>query len=609
MSEILVHSPPALPPSVSTERVAWRLTVWIAGTFSVLVGLGLLAGHWSARLDDPLHSPQLKEYKENLRANPADEPLKNQIRELDLSLRQRYFRQLSHKTSGSYLLIAGVVICVFAVNRLARIQRQPPRPAPASAAPQNTPFAVWSRWAVGAAGAIIASGLFLVSLGSPSAIPRGTAELDKLLGAETLASEAPSPGETLATGGHPQPTSGAPDAASVEELSQNWPRFRGPGGNGISPFTNAPTTWDAKTGAGVAWKTGVPAVGFNSPITWGGKVFISGGDAAKREVFCLDSKTGELRWRQAVANVPGSPAKLPEIPETTGFAASTMASDGRRLYVIFANGDVAALTFEGKVVWSKGFGPLKNPYGHAISLATWRDRLILQLDQGDNDEGKSKLYALDGKTGQTLWQQPRKVGASWASPIVIEAAGKAQIITLAVPWVIAYSANDGAELWRVECLNGEITPSPVFAAGLVIVASPSEKLLAIRPDGQGDVTKTQVAWTNEDNVPDVTSPIGNSELVFSVTTSGLVTCFDAKDGKKQWEHDLELECHASPCLAGNRLYILTQKGAMVVVEAARQYKEIARSDLPDAFHASPAFAADRVFLRGVTNVWCVGSKP
>ena len=308
-------------------------------------------------------------------------------------------------------------------------------------------------------------------------------------------------------------------------------------------------------------------------------------------------------------NVPGSPAKLPEIPETTGFAAATMATDGRRLYVIFGNGDVAALTFDGKVVWSKSFGPLKNPYGHATSLATWQGRLILQLDQGDNDEGKSKLYALDGRTGQTLWQQARKVGASWASPIVIEAAGKAQIIALAVPWVISYAAADGAELWRVECLNGEITPSPVFAAGMVIVASPSEKLLAIRPDGQGDVSKTHVAWGAEDNVPDVTSPIGNSDLIFTVTTAGLVTCYDAKDGKKQWEHDLEMECHASPSLAGDRLYVLAQKGVMVVMAAGRQYQEIARSELPDAFHASPAFAPERIFMRGVTNIWCLGAKP
>jgi hypothetical protein len=130
--------------------------------------------------------------------------------------------------------------------------------------------------------------------------------------------------------------------------------------------------------------------------------------------------------------------------------------------------------------------------------------------------------------------------------------------------------------------------------------------MAIRPDGQGDVTKTHVVWTSEDNVPDVTSPTCNGELVFAVTTSGMLTCLDAKDGKKQWDHDYEMEFHASPSLAAGRLYLLSQKGTALVVAAAREFKELFRIEMGDAFHASPAFAQDRIFLRGVTNVWCLG---
>ena len=253
---------------------------------------------------------------------------------------------------------------------------------------------------------------------------------------------------------------------------QNWPGFRGPGGGGVSPLTNVPAAWDPQTGAGIAWKVPSPTSGFGSPIVWGDRVFLSGGDARKREVVCLDSKTGQVVWRQPVTNVPGAPAQPADVPDSTGYAAATMATDGRRVYVFFANGDCAAFTLEGKPAWSKSFGPLKNPYGHATSLTTWRDRLIVQLDQGDSDDNKSKLYALDGRTGQIVWQRPRKAGASWATPIVFEAAGKAQMITLAVPFIIAYSAADGAELWRVEGLNGEITPSPVFAGGLLIRRQP-----------------------------------------------------------------------------------------------------------------------------------------
>ena len=210
---------------------------------------------------------------------------------------------------------------------------------------------------------------------------------------------------------------------------------------------------------------------------------------------------------------------------------------------------------------------------------------------------------MDGRSGQIVWQQPRKVSSSWATPMVFEANGKAQVVALAVPWAIGYSAADGTELWRVECLNGEVLPSPVLAAGMLLVASPSEKLLAIRTDGQGDVTKTHVVWTAEDNIPDITSPVSNGDLVFTLTSSGILTAFEAKDAKKQWEHDFEMEFHASPGLAANRLYLFSQKGTAIVIEAERQFRELFRTEMDDSFHASPAFVQGGIILRGMTNLW------
>jgi outer membrane protein assembly factor BamB len=545
-----------------------------------------------------LKSPQLAELKERLRLSPADEQIKQNVRQLDLQLRQRYFRQLSRMGSGVYLLLGGVAVFILTFKQDARCQKKLPMPQPRPDAPElSVRSAARARWSVAASGTLIGALLFVLTLSLSSALPKRMAEMEKTVGA----GEAASAGEP-----HPTDQPKIADAASPQELMQNWPCFRGPGGGGVSPLTNVPASWDVKTGAGIAWKVLAPTSGFGSPIVWGDRVFLSGGDARKREVVCLDGKTGQILWRQPVANVPGAPAQPAEVPESTGYAAGTMATDGRRVYAFFANGDCAAFTLEGQPVWSKSFGALKNPYGHATSLTTWRDRLIVQLDQGDSEDNKSKLYALDGRTGQIVWQRPRKAGASWATPIVIEAAGKAQVITLAVPCVIAYAATDGTELWRVEGLNGEITPSPVFAGGLLFVASPSEKLMAIRPDGQGDVTKSHVAWTFEDSVPDVTSPLSNGELVFMVTTAGMLTCLDAKDGKKQWEHDYDMEFHASPSVAGGRLYLFSQKGTALVVEAARQFKEVSRTEMGDGIHASPAFAPDRIFLRGVTNVWCLG---
>jgi outer membrane protein assembly factor BamB len=352
----------------------------------------------------------------------------------------------------------------------------------------------------------------------------------------------------------------------------------------------------------------VPAAGFSSPVVWGDRVFLSGGDETKREVMCFDVPSGKLLWQSAVPKTDGSADGKAEVPDQCGMAAATVATDGLRVYAMFANGDLAAFNFDGSAAWSKLLAVPKNQYGHATSLLTWQDRVIVQFDQGEPDDKLSKLYAFDGATGAVVWEQPRAAGASWATPITFDAAGKSQIVTLSAPWVIAYAAKDGAELWRANFLDGEITPSPVFAGGTLFVVSPSNKLQAIRPDGQGDVTKTHLGWAAEDNIPDVTSPVSNGGLIFVVTSGGMLTCYDAKDGRKQWEHDFEEECNASPSIVGDKLVLITNKGTLVVVGAAREFQELSRSALGEKIFASPAFAHDRMFVRGMKHLICIAAK-
>lgn len=401
----------------------------------------------------------------------------------------------------------------------------------------------------------------------------------------------------------------AGDLPSPEEYRANWPRFRGPEGSGVSATANPPVTCDLQTRANIGWIADVPAQGFSSPVVWGDRVFLSGGDESKREVMAFDATSGKLVWEGIVPKTAGSPQNPPEVPEQCGMAASTVATDGRRIYAMFANGDLAAFDREGHVAWSKFLGFPKNQYGHATSLLTWQDRVIVQFDQGDAADGLSKLYAFDGATGKAAWEQPRPVGESWATPIVIEVEGQSQIITLAVPWVIAYAAKDGAEIWRADCLDGEVTPSPVFAGGTLFVVSPSLKLQAIRPDGHGDVTKTHLGWEIENGAPDVTSPVSNGDLVFILDSNGLLSCYDAKDGAKQWDHDFSEECHASPSIAGHTLYVITQKGKLIAVDVAREFKELGRSPLGEQVFASPAFAKGKMFVRGAKHLICIETKP
>ncbi len=569
----------------------WLLTAVVSGLFCLAVFGAMVFDRFRIAAGDPLKSAQMTALKEKLSATPMDEQLKTQIRELDLQLRRHYFDHLSLNNAGAWLLFAGLVLAVLSAKRAAQLRKLPHLPQPGHhAGDASARAAQWARWGVGAAGAITLAGFLAFTLTTSSALPSRPSELAKLLGG----------GE----GGE----ANANDFPSLTELQANWPRFRGWDGSGVATATNAPLQWDVTSGAGVLWKTPVPAPGFNSPIVWGNRVFLSGTEAEKREVFCFDADSGQILWQRPVQNVPGSPAKLPEIPESTGFAAATMATDGRRVYAIFGNGDLAAFTLDGAPAWARNIGVPKNAHGHAASLAFWQGRLIVQLDQGEGSGGLSRLYALDGATGREVWQRSRPVPSSWATPIVIEAAGKTQIITLGVPWVIAYSVADGNELWRAEALDGEVTPSPIFAGGFVFVVSPNIKLAALRPDGQGDVSKTHVAWFAEDNVPDITSPVGNGELVFTLSTSGLLTCYDVKDGKKLWEQDFVMECHASPTIVGNRLYAITTKGTVIAVEAGRQFKELARMEMGEKIFASPAVVRDRIFIRGAKHLFGIGAK-
>jgi outer membrane protein assembly factor BamB len=563
---------------------SWRLAAWISAGFSLLVGLILIGNFAISKRDDPLRSIQLKELKQKLQATPANEEVKQQIRKLDLKLREKYFKHLAQMRVGSYLLAGGVAIFLITAARAFRIQKALPG-SESLLITSSRAFIAKARWSVIAASGAVAGLLLVLSLGHSRAVPK--------LPDNDLASR---------RGGPPT----VADYASTEEIAANWPRFLGPNGNGFSRLASAPTNWDVKSGNGIAWRIPAPAVGFNSPIVWKDRVFLSGGDAIERSVFCLDRRSGQVLWQKAIAKASATGASAPEVSESTGYAASSMVTDGKRVFVIFATGDLAALDLNGAIAWSKCLAPLKNSYGHASSLLTWKGRLFAQVDQGESEQAKSRLYAFDGRTGEVLWQQVRRVGSSWSTPTLVENGGKMQIVATAVPRVNAYAADTGAELWQVEGINGEVTPSLVAFGELVFAVSPSEKLMAIRANGTGDVTKTHIAWSSEDFVPDISSPATDGELLFTLSTGGLVTCYDVKDGKKLWDHDYDSEFHASPAIAGRNVYLFSLKGHAVVVEAARQFKEVFRTEMPDTFISSPAFAQENVFLRGATNVWCVG---
>ncbi len=537
---------------------------------------------------DPKRAEELEVLKIEIRDNPDDEHLLSRIRrlylqirqdrihQLDLQIRQVRMRRWDFSQRGSFLLLGSVVVLLIGVKSASAYKKKLPAPQPQpDKRDEQVRKAIWARWAVTVA---------TVTLGSTALFLATRPRID-FSAADMQVTSYPSP----------------------DEISKNWPRFRGPGGLGTSAYTNVPANWNGRTREGIIWKSKVPLPGHNSPIVWDDRVFVTGANKNTREVYCFDALSGKLLWKRGVMNVPQGSAEPIEVMEDTGYAAPTAVTDGRRVCAIFATGDVGCFDFDGRKVWAKNLGTPDSAYGYASSLAMYRNLLLIQYDQGGAEDEKSKLIALDTFTGRTVWETKRPVPNSWSSPIVVEVAAGPQIIACGDPWVIAYDPN-GAELWRANCLSGEIAPSPIYATEMVFAVEPYTTLVAIRPDGRGDVTQTHIAWKIDEGTPDISCPVSNGEFIFLLTTEGLLTCYKTDDGAKLWEHDLQQNFLASPSLVGDRLYMLSEKGVMHIAEVGTEYKELAKCELGEECFASPAFMDGRIYIRGKDNLYCIGSN-
>jgi len=275
-----------------------------------------------------------------------------------------------------------------------------------------------------------------------------------------------------------------------------------------------------------------PLPGHNSPIVWGDRIFLSGATADKEEVYCFSADKGELLWTKPVAG-PVHGADL-TLSEDTGYAPSTLATDGRRVFAMFPTGDLAALNFQGKKLWSMNLGKPKNTYGLAASLVTFQNRLIVQFDQGiDPDEGKSSLIAFDGPTGKKLWSTARAVSASWTSPIVIYPPNlPPQIITAAKPLVASYDANTGQELWHADELTGDVAPSPAYAGDRVFAAEEASQLVSLKLGGKGDIANSPGHWTATDGLPDIISPLATDKIRAAYDVGGVAYLLRRRHGKQ-----------------------------------------------------------------------------
>ena len=415
--------------------------------------------------------------------------------------------------------------------------------------------------------------------------------------------------------------------------AENWPQWRGPLFNGSSSEKNLPETWTKET---VKWTAPLPGPSGATPAVWGDSIFVSSPDAQKNLLLlCLDRKDGKVRWQKQLATGDLTVGR-------GNMASPSPVTDGKSVFVLYGTGDLAALDFDGNIQWQRNLGADYGRFAimwlYGSSPLLFDGKLYVQVLQrnpvpnnypalaGGDPARESYLLALDPATGKTLWKTARPTDAkmesaeSYATPVpAIGADGKAQLLLVGGNCLTGHDPATGAELWRGYGLNpkdGEwmrIVASPVGAAGLAIACGPKkEPMLAFRTDGKGDITATGLAWKNEERkTPDVCTPAFDGQRLYVVDGDGhTLSAFDPKTGERKWSGELpdRTIIRSSPTVADGKIYIVNEKGTVMVCAAGEEFKVLATIPMGDAegTRASLVVSGGQLFLRTTQALYCVG---
>ncbi|GHT46502.1 hypothetical protein FACS189454_07740 [Planctomycetales bacterium] len=544
--------------------------------------------------------------------------LQEQVRQLDQKLRNDFFQRRSVIARTAPFLLALAIVFFVSTRTCGVLKRSLPQETTAAQQNQKNSRPYFGVLALAVLFVGLAAGLLLMP--NPP-IEQRLALNQKLNAAQDSQNEnelqpvgANTTSETTAVSQTNAPT----DPALI------WSSFRN--GNGIAVSDKPPLKWDAAKDENIAWKTPVPLPGKSSPVLWGAKLFLTGADEKTQHVYCFDTENGKLVWTADVSKQTGAA----KVSEDTGLAAPTPATDGQRVFAMFANGELVAVDFSGKEVWRKSFGVPESSYGYAASPALYQNKVIVQYDVGDGSGAKSKIVALDCKSGKSVWETPREIPNSWSSPIVAKIGGTDQIITCGDPFAIAYNPNDGKEIWRCKCLSGDVGPSPIVSGNVVFTANQSPRSTAIDATGSGDVSKTHILWQGANALPDTPSPFAAAGLFFTLDSGGYLTAYNPEKVEnkkaKYWELEIgggEMSFYSSPLCAGNLVYVFsktedTPKAFVIDLSKAKTGDDGALSEectkemivgvnpMSEPCVSSPAIVNNRLYIRGTQTLFCIG---
>jgi outer membrane protein assembly factor BamB len=400
-------------------------------------------------------------------------------------------------------------------------------------------------------------------------------------------------------------------------FAENWPMWRGPRGDGTSSEEKLPTTWNETEN--IAWKVEIPGEGHASPIVWEDRVFVTSClPDGQRVLLCLNRLNGETLWQQTVITT-----ELENIHKLNSRASSTPATDGKFVYATFLepSGEkklfkddryitpgqivLAAYDFAGKQQWLVRIGEFSSIHGFSSPPVLWEDRVLIN---GDHD-GESYLMALNKTTGETLWKTPRENHTrSYSTPIVREIAGRPQMMLAGNMCVASYDPRDGSRQWIIDGPTEQFVASVVYNGEFLFLTGgyPDHHMLAVRPDGSGNVTETHIAWRTTDSASYVPSPIAAEKYFLVVSDAGIASPFDAATGERSWRQRIGRRYSASLIAGGGLVYFTSDDGETQVVRPGEKYDLVSENKLGEQVFASPAISQGQIFFRGVQHLYCIG---
>ena len=547
----------------------------VAGIFTVIIALTMIFSLIQLKTINPLDNPALLSVKEQYDREPDNADKAEQVRAMDLMARKAYFSTRRQVETGSYILLAGAIVFIFCQRLITGNEKLVPvlteeKPDMSGQKSRNRNYLLLSASLI-SVGAVIASFILRSDLPDLSKGGIGKNSTEKT----------------------------SSKKGSFKPDKTNFPFFRGQDGHGIAGGSGYPTEWDGESGKNIKWKTKIPKNGKSSPVIWDDRIFVTGAEGTSCEVFCIDKDSGEILWTAPASGIPGEPTELPEMDQDGGLAVSTVATNGKAVAAIFANGNLVCLDLKGKQKWAKNLVLPKNSYGYASSLIMYKTTLLIQYESMK----KVSLMGIDIESGDLKWETIRKGRPAWSSPVLAYFNGKPQVIINGNPNVIAYAPATGTELWTVECLTGDVGPSVAVNSTMTYAVTDYAKLAAIRSG-----TGASIIWEDNAYTPDVSSPVATDEFLFLSTGNGDVACYDAMKGDTLWTRYFNEPFYSSPIIADEMVFFLDRSGTMHIVKAAGAYQLVAQSMLGESADCTPAFSDKNIFIRGRDNLYCISKN-